>query len=125
MKPVVALLTSVVLVAGCGGGSGEVSDQGTVTATGAADDQRATVGMNDKLQFAPNVVRAKVGTLTLTADNLGRVPHNLGFDADGLGKSGTIAGGAAEAVRTVFTKSGTFTFTCTFHSGMAGRVIVS
>jgi plastocyanin len=81
--------------------------------------------MNDKLQFTPNVVVARVGTLTLTIKNLGVVPHNLVYDTDGLGRTSSIAGGASQDLKTVFSKAGTYTFTCTFHAGMDGRVVVS
>ena len=56
---------------------------------GAADAQTATVGMNDKLKFDPTTVNAKVGTVTLDVDELRRVPHNLDFTDEALGKTST------------------------------------
>lgn len=123
MNRAVAVVLIAALVAGCGGGGSK--DNGTITSSGPASAQRATVGMTDKLTFTPNVVNARVGTLVLTAKNQGAVPHNLVFADPDLGKSGTIGGNASEDVRAVFTRAGTFDFTCTFHSGMDGRVVVS
>jgi plastocyanin len=122
--PLLALLLVPALVAGCSGSDSGSSDT-SVTTSGAASAQTATVGMNDKLKFDPNVVQAKVGTVTLSVDNLGKVPHNLVFDDESLGKTGTIAGKAKEPLKVTFAKAGTFTFVCTFHPGMTGKVVVS
>jgi plastocyanin len=115
---------AVVLLAGCSSGS---TTQATteVTAAGAADAQTATVGMTDRLTFKPNVVKAKVGTLTLTTTNEGNTPHNLTFQASGLGKTPTVSGKESKDLKLVFDKAGTFTFSCTFHEGMTGTVIVT
>ena len=37
----------------------------------------------------------------------------------------TVDGGESEPLKVVFTKAGTYTFQCTFHSGMTGKVVVS
>jgi plastocyanin len=120
-----ALACAAVLLAGCGGGSTSVKDNGAVTTTGAADAQTATVGMTDQLKFVPNTVNAKVGTVTLDVKNEGQVPHNLHFDESSLGKTGTVDGKTTAKLKVVFDKAGTFTFVCTFHSGMTGKVVVS
>lgn len=128
MNRLPVLLLTLVL-AGCGGGDDDAAPAtgGTdaVTTTGAADAQTATVGMNDKLAFDPTTVQARVGTVTLDVENEGRVPHNLVFDDEALGKTGTVSGGDTEPLKVVFDKAGTFTFVCTFHSGMDGKVVVS
>lgn len=115
----------LLLAAGCGGGSTSVKDNGTVTASGDAAAQTATVGMTDSLKFAPNVVRAKVGTVTLSVVNRGKVPHNLTFRDAAEGATPTVDGGTTAPLKVVFDKAGTYTFTCTFHSGMTGKVVVS
>jgi plastocyanin len=122
-RPAALLLVSA--LAACGGGGDKVEDHGTVTATGAASAQTATVGMTDELIFTPNVVRAKVGTLTITADNLGRIPHDLVFEQQGLGQTDRIDGKEKGDVTVVFKKAGTFTFVCTLHPGMTGKAVVS
>ncbi|MDX6265973.1 MAG: Cupredoxin-like domain [Frankiales bacterium] len=119
-----ALLAVPLLLVGCsGGGSGK--DTGSVTTTGAADAQTATVDMGADLKFRPSTVLARVGTVTLTANNTGQVPHDLVFDDKALGKTGTVDGKTSEPLKVTFSKAGTYTFTCTFHSGMAGKVVVS
>ena len=117
---------AVVLLAGCSSGSsGAAEDTGSVAASGSADAQTAEVGMTDKLVFAPTTVTAKVGKVTLSAQNEGNTPHNLTFDDKSLGKTGTISGKETKDVTVTFDKAGTFTFTCTFHEGMDGKVVVS
>ena len=116
---------SVVLLAGCSSGSGTTKATGTVTSSGPATAQTAQVGMTDRLVFSPSTVNAKVGMLTLSAKNEGSTPHNLTFDDKSFGKTGTIAGKETKSVTLKLDKAGTYTFTCTFHEGMNGRVVVS
>lgn len=125
------LLTATVLLTSCGGGGGAGgagggSDAGTsIDATGAADAQTVTVESNDKLEFEPATVRAKVGTLTLIHRNAGQIPHNLTFEDDALGATETIAGGKEESLTVTFSAPGTYDFVCTIHSGQTGKVVVS
>ncbi|MCW2499868.1 MAG: Cupredoxin-like domain [Frankiales bacterium] len=126
MKRLAAVALVPLLAVGCGGGgASSVKDNGTVSTTGAAGAQTATVDMTDTLVFKPNIINAKVGTVTLLAKNVGLIPHNLVFDDSALGKTGTIDGKKSEPLKVVFDKAGTFTFVCTFHSGMTGKVVVS
>ncbi len=119
-------LAAVLLLTACGGSSGGgTTGSASLSTTGDAAAQTATIGMNDKLQFDPNTLQAKVGTVAFDVKNLGRVPHNLHFDDAALGRTGTISGGESETLKVTFAKAGTFTFVCTFHSGMDGKVIVS
>ena len=116
------LVAPLLLLTACGGGgSTSVKENGTVAATGGA----ATVKGGDTLKFAPNVVDAKVGKLALTFVNGGQVPHNLVFDDTGLGKTATVDGGAKQTLDVTFDKAGSYTFMCTFHPGMTGKVVVS
>lgn len=116
----------VLLLAGCGSGgsSSELKVTGTVTASGAPGAQTASLDMTDALTFVPNVVQAKVGTLTLTSENAGVVPHNLVFDDTALGGTETIKAHATATLTLKLTKPGTFRFTCTFHPGMDGQLVV-
>jgi plastocyanin len=129
-RTLTTLAAASLLLAGCGGGSAssKPADGGSssaVTTEGAPDAQTATIAMNDNLRFAPTELAAKVGTVTFTVKNVGQVPHNLHFEDQSLGKTGTIDGGGSEPLKVVFTKAGTYTFRCTFHSGMDGKVVVS
>ena len=126
MKHLLTVTMAAVLLAGCSSDD-DAKDTSTdsVTTTGASNAQTATVGMNDKLRFDPTTVNARVGTVTLDVKNEGGVPHNLTFDEAALGKTGTVNGHASEPLKVVFTKSGTYSFVCTFHPGMTGKVLVS
>lgn len=115
------------LLAGCGSGGGSTADlkvTGTVTASGAPGAQTASVDMTDALTFVPNVVQAKVGTLTLTSENAGVVPHNLVFDDSALGGTETVKAHATSTLTLTLKAPGTFRFTCTFHPGMDGKLVV-
>lgn len=125
MKRLAAVLVLPLLLTACGGGSSQSADTGAASTSGAPDAQTVTVDMNDKLRFVPSVVNAKVGTVTFDVSNVGQVPHNLVFDDSGLGKTGTVDGKESEPLKVVFGKAGTYTFQCTFHSGMTGKVVVS
>jgi len=118
-------LVALALVAGCSSGGGALKTTGTVTATGPAAAQQAQLDMTARLTFTPNVVRASVGTLTLVLDNVGQVPHNLVFADEKLGRTDTVQGGSTATLKVVFGKPGTYRFTCTFHPGMDGQVVVT
>lgn len=123
LVPLAAFASAALLLTGCSSGGG--AQGGAASTTGAADAQTVTVGMTDKLAFTPSTVNAKVGTVTFEVSNTGKIPHNLHFEDDGLGKTGTINGDEKEPLKVAFAKAGTFTFVCTFHSGMTGKVVVS
>ena len=121
-----AALAVLLLLAGCSGSSSKgLKVTGTVTATGPATAQTASLDMTDDLTFDPNVVNAKVGSLTLAIANAGQVPHNLVFSDKGLGATDTVKGHATATLALRFTKAGTYRFSCTFHSGMDGQVVVA
>lgn len=123
-------------LAGCGGGSGSdlspagvgrtaAGDPASVTAAGPPDAQTVTVeARSDPNRFVPVTVDVAVGTVTLTEDNTGGVPHN--FQASELGASIPIVnGGESQSVTFTVTTPGTYRFVCTFHAGMAGVLRVS
>ncbi|MCW2601659.1 MAG: blue (type 1) copper domain protein [Frankiales bacterium] len=124
MKRTLTAAGVAVLLVGCGGGSSKVNS-GSATTGGAPGAQTVTVTMRDSLSFSPGTVNAKVGTLTLNVSNTGLVPHNLVFADAALGRTKTVNGKESVPLRVVFDKPGTFTFMCTFHSGMVGKVVVS
>lgn len=123
MRRTLAGLIALAL-AGCAGGSAEFRTTGTAATSGEPGAQRVTLQMKDDLTFVPNVVTAQVGGVTVRLDNVGRVPHDLLFDARGLGASELIRGRRQGELTVRFTTSGTFTFVCTLHPAMVGKVVV-
>lgn len=122
------LVLLAALLAGCGGGEdkgGALKRTGSVDAQGTGAQQTVSIAMTDDLTFVPNVVRAKVGSLALTAKNEGRVPHNLVFADRDKGALPTVKGHGTGTLTIAFPSTGTYRFTCTFHSGMDGEVVVS
>ncbi len=120
--------TTVLLVAGCGGsGGGEstLKETGRVATIGEAGAQSASLDMTDARTFVPNVVEARVGSVILTLENAGRIPHNLVFADSKLGKTDTVDGGATQTLTVSLAAAGTFRFTCTFHPGMDGQIVVA
>ena len=121
-------LAPLLLLVACGssgsGGSG-LKVTGTVAATGTGEHQAAAIEMRDNLTFVPNVVTAQVGTLALSVRNAGRVPHDLVFAQAGLGSLSTVSGGRTGTLSLRFAQPGTYTFTCTIHHGMDGKVVVT
>ena len=129
MKRVALAVPIVVLTAvlgGCGGQSDSKPAAGTGTGTtdGPATAQTFTVHGTDADAFSPATVQAKVGKLTLTLSN-GGVPHNLVFDDKSLPGISVVSGGTTKSTVLTFDHAGTYTFMCTLHPGMSGKVVVA
>lgn len=121
-------LLPVLALAGCGGGSSGSSAAGggaTAAASGPADAQTVTVLGNQQLKFEPSTVTARVGTLALTFGLDGSTPHDLKFDDGSVGPAFPVITGAPKTQTYTFAHAGTYTFVCTLHPGMAGKVVVS
>lgn len=124
-RTALALLLTAALAACGGGGSADEGGGGSVAAAGAPDAQTATVVGNTQLRFVPSTVTAVPGTLALTMEIEGGVPHNLVFDDESVGADiDTISEGSATGTYR-FPSAGTFDFVCTLHPGMDGEVVVS
>ncbi|HUR51070.1 MAG TPA: cupredoxin domain-containing protein [Mycobacteriales bacterium] len=124
-----ALAAGALLLAGCGGekaASGEdLKVTGTTNAKGVGDQQTAAIKMTDDLTFQPNLITAHVGSLALTTSNVGSIPHNLVFADSAKGSLPSVKGHATATLRVPLAKAGKYRFTCTFHHGMDGEVVVS
>jgi len=79
------------------------------------------VAETDALKFDPSAVSAKAGDVVQWT-NSGGVAHNVTFDDYPDLTSGTMNGGDKYEIK--FTKAGTYSFHCTFHSGMDGQITV-
>ncbi len=130
LRFLMASVVAVGLLTACGssatGSTGDAADGGdAVAAVGPPQAQTVTIDSTDVLTFEPDTISAKVGTLTLTLTNSGQVSHDLVFDDPALPKMGTVTGGKERSATYTFTEPGTYTFVCTFHSGMDGKVVVT
>jgi plastocyanin len=125
-RPLVLLAAPLLALAlaACGGSHAPKDGGGAGTATGPVTAQTFTVHGNDQDQFVPQTIAAKVGTLTLTLQN-GGVPHNLTFSDASLPAIGVVSGNATKSTTLRFPKAGTYTFACTIHPGMDGKVVVT
>lgn len=113
------------LLAGCGGESDSqpAPGTGTGTAAGPADAQTFTIRGTDADAFDPATVEAKPGRLRLTL-GVGGVPHNLVFDDKALPGISVVSSGVTKSTVLTFDRAGTYTFACTLHPGMSGRLVV-
>jgi plastocyanin len=119
---------AVALISGCGngpptppGGGGPPVDVGASGAKlGTAD---VAIKATDDLAFSPTSTSAKVGQIVQWT-NVGSQTHNITFDGDAVGVSdSTLNGGDVWQVK--FTKAGTYSYECTIHAGMSGKITVN
>jgi plastocyanin len=119
----IALLSTALVLAACGGGSGPTQAPGGTTAAGpCADSTGATVvsaSVGDNT-WAP--VTAKVDEV-ITWTNADSVPHRVVLDDDSCGMSGNISGGGTRSL--VFSEAGSFPFHCGVHPSMKGTITIS
>lgn len=80
----------------------------------------ATVSVGDNT-FSPTTLSVAAGT-SVVWTNSGRRPHTVTSDA-GLWDSGMLSSGQAYSF--TFQAPGTFSYTCLYHAGMAGTVVVT
>jgi plastocyanin len=86
----------------------------------AADDKQPVEVKIDNFVFAPNTVTVPVGT-TLHWTNRDDIPHNV-VSEDKSFKSKVMD--TDESFSYTFTKPGTYTYFCSIHPKMAGKVVV-
>lgn len=115
------------------------TDQGTgaATPTAAATPTPAAVGVGQPtglgtpassvaatadLKFSPASITVKVGDV-IQWTNTSSVPHNVTFDGDDALTSATLQQGDTWQVK--FSVAGTYSYHCTFHPGMDGKVTVT
>jgi plastocyanin len=109
-----ALLTAA-LLAGC-------ADNGDRRTEAASDPPAAGVTnvVAKDISFSPAAIQVRAGTEVTWSFQDGQVPHNVHGDGWGSGdpqRSGTY--------RHTFDRPGTYTYACTLHPQMTGRVVVT
>jgi plastocyanin len=97
---------------------------GLVAACGGKGDPNASPVAASEIdmqgsEFVPNHATVEAGT-TVTWRNDDGFPHDVAFDGD---KSPLIEAGAT--FERTFDAAGSFTYECTLHPGMVGRVTVT
>jgi plastocyanin len=111
-----ALLLAAALLAGC-------ADNGDRRNDDAASEPPAAGVTNvvaKDISFSPAAVEVRAGTEVTWSFQDGQVPHNVHGDGWGSGdpqRSGTF--------RHTFDQPGTYTYACTVHPQMTGRVVVT
>ena len=127
------VLSALVLLAACGGGS-TATGSGTTATTPAATPTQAssapvvmiTTDSSGTFTFSPATITIKAGT-AVTWKNVTTVAHTVTSDDGGKAfDSGTSNPIAAQTGTFSFTfkTPGTFTYHCSFHPFMKGTVIV-
>jgi plastocyanin len=104
-----------------GGASASAAPVATVGSVVTGQPGTENVSETDALKFDPGSVSAKTGDVVLWT-NTGTVAHNVTFDDYPDLTSGTLNGGDKYEIK--FTKAGTYSYHCTFHSGMDGQITV-
>jgi plastocyanin len=110
-----ALLLAAALLAGC-------ADNGDRRNDAASDPPAAGVTnvVAKDISFTPAAIEVRAGTEVTWSFQDGQVPHNVHGDGWGSGdpqRSGTF--------RHTFDQPGTYTYACTLHPQMTGRVVVT
>jgi plastocyanin len=103
----IAVASLVLLLPACGGSSG-----------GGSSAKPGHVDVKDDF-FSPSTIDVAVGD-TVTWDFTGNATHNVtgpGFDSGNLSKGKTFTH--------TFNKADTYSYVCTIHTGMTGKVKVS
>ncbi len=122
----ILVLSALVLLAACGGGSTGTTPAATPTQANNAPVVMITTDSSGTFTFSPATITIKAGT-TVTWKNVTSVAHTVTSDDGGKAfDSGTSNPIAAQTGTFSFTfkTPGTFTYHCTFHPFMKGTVIV-
>jgi plastocyanin len=115
--PLALALTTLVALAGCGGGdeSSSSSEPATAPQTGTVD-----VGMN-RLKFDPEDITVKTGA-KIVWTNRENVPHDVAAKEGADFKSEVF--GQGKTYEYTADQAGTISYVCTLHPGMDGTITV-
>ena len=112
-SPLLLLVLLLAVPAGCATGP-PTATQRAVPVRGVHD----VIAKN--LRFQPAAIQVPVGTTVTWHIDDGGVPHNITAQSFASPRSLTRT-----TWRHTFDRSGTFSYKCTLHAGMAGRVVVT
>lgn len=122
MRPAYAVLATVLVLTGCGGGDApgeaQAPQSGQVTVTPGADGvQAVTLVTQDNFRFVPAEFTVVPGRVRVTVDNPSPNVHNLRYDEGGPDEEiPVVRPGEEESINFTISTPGEFAFVCTFHS---------
>jgi len=116
------VLAALSLIAVYGGWFGVAAAETAASATTAASDtgQSTAQVTIDNFSFTPQEIKVKAGT-TIIWTNRDDIPHTV-VSTDSLFKSKTLD--TDDRFTTTFGKPGTYSYFCSIHPKMTGKVIV-
>ena len=108
--------------------SQEPAASGSASGEPSGETVEITVGTDTgaELKFDPAEVTVQAGAhVRVTFENRASVPHNLTFQAPiNVATSTVVAPGTSETVEFKAPAAGEYSFVCTLHPGMGGKLIV-
>jgi plastocyanin len=108
--------------------SAEPAASGPTGTASSGDTVEITVGTDAgaELKFDPAELTVQAGAdVRVTFENRASVPHNLTFQAPiSVATSMVVAPGTSETVEFKAPAAGEYSFVCTLHPGMGGKLIV-
>lgn len=105
---------------GGGGGTGGGGGAAGTNVTGQTANQ--TVNAVTGQKFNPDTINVKVGQV-VEWKNTDTIAHNVTFDGQDSISTSLLSPGQTWEVK--FATAGTYSYQCTFHPGMTGKVTVS
>jgi plastocyanin len=126
------VVVGALIINACAGGPGATSSSPSATApssVGPGETVQITVGTDTdaELKFDPGELTVPAGAdVRVTFENRASVPHNLTFQGPiNVATSTVVAPGTSETLEFKAPAPGEYTFVCTLHPGMSGKLIVS
>lgn len=123
----VTATAAVLLVSGCGGGTGDAATQKGPETTSASPSAAGVVldVTGNEYSFSPSTVKAAAGQTTVRFTNKGVVEHDFSIAALGVH---LVAKPGKTDETTLTLKPGSYEITCTvpahLQSGMQGKLVV-
>ena len=110
---------AALLATGCGGGDSGPS-AGAVPSAGGSSGTSSAITISD-FKFSPGTLRVKDGARIKVAND-DSAPHTVTADDGHSFDSGTVDSGASTSISAP--AAGTYSYHCTIHSFMKGKLVV-